>query len=587
MTRISGSETSGQGPYAAIFEKSTKTNAWAANSGMTGPDFTTRHNDLHAQGYRLVWLDGFGVGATAYYNGIWEYTNGAAQRVRAGESLASHQSASASNDAAGFHLVDVSAFSVNGTALHAGIWAQGIGIATQVRYSLTSAQYQTEFNSMGGNGYYLWRVSGFESGTAERFTGVWRATSLGEGWAYHGMSAADFNSHNINAQYVGYRPVFIEAYNLGTDTFYNAVWIRNGGFPTSRLGTISTAMQNYIDTRSIPGLSLAIARDGRLVYARGFGYADTSDFEVAHAQHRWRIASTSKTVCAVSALRALEDSATWSLDSKAFGSGALFGTDYGTSAYSTAEKAITLRQLFNMTAGWNSQGKLWYNDEPSYGTNHTSIMYPSTRNGKTWWQHNGAMAGTQAILVVSDDGSQAFAYACNSVNSTDAFSGTISNTVRDLMDNIDNANAWPDIDLFGKYNPEYDAWAATAFGSSLVSRASLIDFWAPDSDPDGDGRSNALEAFLGSDPLVADGSPWTSVRLDAELVLRWTKKLGYRGVEAVPEWSSAMQTWSSASAQIVTRTDLITPVGSSIQEAQATIPRGVSRRYLRLSLTVP
>ena len=735
MTRISGSETAGQARFAAVFEKSTKTSGWVAYSGMTAPAFTSTNNNLHTAGFRLVWLDGYGVGATAYYNGIWEQTFGPTQRVRLGESLSGHQSANTANAADGYGLVDVCAFSVDGTSLHAGIWAQGIRSTVQVRYGLTSAQYQTEFNAMGADGYYLWRVSGFESGTAERFTGVWRTTSLGEGWAYHGMRAADFNAHNINAQYLGYRPVFVEAYNLAADTYYNATWIRNGGLSGSRLGAIATAVQNYMSARNLPGLSLAIAREGRLVYARGFGYAETSDWEVAHSQHRWRIASVSKTICAVSALRALEDSAAWSLGSKAFGVGALFGTDYGTAAYSTWEKEITLRHLFNMTAGWNSEGKLWYNSEPSWGTDHAAIIgyqldsvspvwqpgsqdcynnfnyqvvaripekisgqlfedytkaqvfdrcgitsmvlggrtaaerkvnevayyagdqwgspeaihparmdgstgwitkpsdllllsrridgnnrhkdiigayalsqmqlgngqpscnggtssygmgwYPSTRNGKTWWQHNGAMAGTQAILIVSDDGSQAFAYACNSVHSSDWPSGGFRNTILDLMDAIDDANAWPVIDLFGKYNQAYDAWAATEFGA-VVSRAGLIDFWAPGADPDDDGRNNALEAYLGSDPLTANGSPWSRVYLsNGEFVLRWTKKIGSQGVEAAAEWSADVSPWAAVAAPIINRTDLITQVGYVIQEAKVTSPQGVGQRFLRLNLNVP
>jgi CubicO group peptidase (beta-lactamase class C family) len=735
MTRISGSESAGQARYAAIFEKSTKTSGWVAQSGMTAASFTSTHNQLHAGGFRLVWLDGFGVGSTAYYNGIWEQTFGADQRVRLGESLASHQSANTANVAAGYGLVDVCAFSVDGTSYHAGIWTEGIRTTIQVRYALTSAGYQTEFNAMGPNGYYLWRVSGYESGTAERFTGVWRSSSLGEGWAYHGMRAADFTAHNINAQSLGYRPAFVEAYNLGTDTYYNATWIRNGGLSTSRLGTIATAVQDYMTSHDLPGLSLAIAREGRLIYARGFGYADTSDWEVAHSQHRWRLASTSKTISAVAALRALEDSAAWSLNSKAFGSGALFGTDYGTSAYGTWEKEINLRQLLNMTAGWNSEGKLWYNSEPSWGNDHAAIIgyqldsvapvwqpgtmdcynnfnyqvvaripekitgqlyadyaknqifdpcgitsiiiggrtaaerkanevayyegdqwgspetvsparmdgstgwiakpsdllllsrridgntrhrdilgayalsqmqlgngqpscnggtssygmgwYPSSRNGKTWWQHNGAMAGTQATLIVSDDGSQAFAFACNSVHSTDWPSGGFRNMILDLMDSIDNANAWPTIDLFGKYNPEYDAWAATEF-ASLAGRTGLIDFWAPDSDPDGDGRNNALEAYLGSDPLTADNPRWSSTYYSGgELIMRWTKRNGYRGVEASADWSPLVRPWNSSPATIINRTDLITLIGYGIQEAKVAIPRGTTQRFLELNLTLP
>ena len=734
MTRISGSESAGQARYAAIFEKNSKTSGWVAHAGLMAAAFNSTNNILQAAGFRLVWLDGYGVGGTAYYNGIWEQTFGASQRLRLGDSLASHQSANSAYNADGYFLADVCAFSVNGTPYHAGIWAEARGSTIQVRYALTSAGYQTEFNTMGGNGYYLWRVSGYESGTAERFTGVWRSTSVGEGWAYHGMRAADFDAQNINAQSQGYRPVFVEAYNLGADTFYNATWIRNGGLSTLRLNAISSAVENYMSARNLPGLSLAIAREGRLVYARGFGYADTSDWEVAHSQHRWRIASVSKTICAVSALRALEDSAAWSLDSRAFGSGALFANDYGTVGYGTWEKEITLRHLMNMTAGWNSEGKLWYDSEPSWGTDHAAIIgyqldsvapvwqpgtmdcynnfnyqvvaripekisgqgfaaytkeqvfdrcgmtstvlggrtaadrkanevayyagnqwgspeaidparmdgstgwitkpsdllllsrridgnsrhkdiigayalsqmqlgngqpscnggtssygmgwYPSTRNGKTWWQHNGAMAGTQAILVVSDDGSQAFAYACNSIHSSDWPSGTFSNTIRDLMDAIDDANAWPAIDLFGKYNPDYDAWAAGEFGAA-VSRTGLIDFWAPSADPDDDGRNNALEAYLGSDPLTANLSPFNVIDGNGELILRWTKKNGYRGVEATADWSAAVSPWVGAPASIVNRNDLLTLIGYTVQEAKVTIPRGVSQRFLQLNVTAP
>jgi hypothetical protein len=213
--------------------------------------------------------------------------------------------------------------------------------------------------------------------------------------------------------------------------------------------------------------------------------------------------------------------------------------------------------------------------------------YPSSRNGKTWWQHNGAMAGTQAILVVSDDGSQAFAYACNSVHSSDWPSGTFRNTILDLMDAIDNANAWPAIDLFGKYNPEYDTWAAAEFGSA-ASRIGLADFIAPDADPDGDGRSNALEAYLGSDPLTPDAARWSSTYFSGgELVVRWTRKNGYRGVEATADWSAQVIPWVGTAASIITRSDLITQVGYSIQEAKVAIPRGVSQRFLQFNVSAP
>jgi hypothetical protein len=196
------------------------------------------------------------------------------------------------------------------------------------------------------------------------------------------------------------------------------------------------------------------------------------------------------------------------------------------------------------------------------------------------------MAGTQAILIVSDDGSQAFAYACNSVHSSDWWSGTFRDTILDLMDDIDDDDAWPSIDLFGKYNPEYDAWAAAEFASA-IGRTGLIELWAPNADPDNDGRNNALEAYLGSDPLTANSSPFSVHYTNGELVLRWSKKNGYRGVEAAAEWSAAVSPWVGNPASIVNRTDLITQLGYTIQEAQVAIPRGVSQRFLQLNVTTP
>jgi len=744
LTRLCGSESAGAARFTAIFEQSPLTTPWAAQAGMTAAQFTAAHNDRHADGFRLVWLDGFGVGGEARYNGIWEKNGGTSQRVRLGESLSAHQSADGTNQAAGYSLADVSSFSVNGAPLHAGVWAQGVVPATEMRYVLSSAQYQSAFTDLGGQGWRLWRASGYESGSLERFTGVWRRTSLGEGWSRHGMSSADFNAHHLNAQHLGYRLACIDPYSVNGTLKYNATWVRNGGLSTARLGAIDAFVRDYMADRNLPGLSLALMREGRLVFARGYGWADTAAGDLADPLHRWRIASVSKPVCAVSALRALEDSPAWDLDDTAFGTNGLFGTDYGNTTlfpYNTRERAITLRQLLNMTAGWDSQGKLWYNDEPGYGENHAQIIgyqldnvnptrdpgtfylynninyqvaaripeklsgktfeayteehvfnpsgitsmamggrtaasrlpnevayypgntwgspenvwparmdgstawvakpsdlllmarridghprhrdiltpasvnamrlagnqpdsngnlstyglgwYPSTRHGLTWWQHNGAMAGSQALLCISQDGSQGLAYATNSVHTNDTFSGAFRDGVLDLMDGIEDADAWPAIDLFGKFNPAYDAWATDAFGSAITHRPGLAEVWAPAADPDGDDRCNGLEAFLGSDPTTPDRPNWASTRVtDTHLILRWTRRLGSRGVEATPEWTVSMGAWVSAGAQIVTRNDLFAPLLSVIQEAQ--VPRaalfggGLNRSmFLRLRLSTP
>jgi CubicO group peptidase (beta-lactamase class C family) len=50
-------------------------------------------------------------------------------------------------------------------------------------------------------------------------------------------------------------------------------------------------MQN----KSVPGASLAIARDGRVIYARGFGWTDVETREAVQPDSLFRVASASKT----------------------------------------------------------------------------------------------------------------------------------------------------------------------------------------------------------------------------------------------------------------------------------------------------
>lgn len=733
--RVSGSETAGGGRYAVIFEKSPKTTGWSMATGMTSNSFVSTNTTLQASGYRVVWLDGFEVAGTGYYNAIWEKNGGAEQRIRLGDLYSTFTTADVNNTHDGYPLSDVCAYSINGTTYYAGVWIEGRAPDIEVRYNLTGAGYQTEFNTLGGQGYTVYRVSGAENAGSARYTAVWKKTSPGEGWTIHGMSASGFEAENINARMVGYRLVQVDAFNIGADTYYNALWVRNGGFSTSRLATIQTSVSTYMSIHHLPGLSLAISREGRLVYARGFGYADTSTGEQAHALHRWRIASTSKTICAVSALRALEDSGPWSLGSTCFGSGSLFGTDYGNTAtypYSTNEKAITIRQVMNMAAGWNDEGHLWYYEDPALGTDHAAIIdyqldhvnpvrapgtiyqynnfnyqlvaripekitgltfynhtlqqvfnpcgmtsmslggrtaadrlssevayyagdvwgdpetvwpsrmdgstawvcrpkellllarridgdsryqdiigsyalsqmqlanglpdiygnisnygmgwYPSASNGHTWWQHNGAMAGTQALLCVSEDGSQGFAYATNSVDDADKYSGDFRNLTLYNMQQIDNSAEWPDIDLSGTWDPGYDSWADSVFGTKVTSQTGLAEFWSPGADPDGDGRPNAMEAYIGSDPLDPDPPAWGTVKLtDTELIFRWTRKKGDRGVEATAEWSTNLGIWNSFGAVVEPDPDAIFQIVGYDYLRSRVARSGSAKKFIHLS----
>jgi Beta-lactamase len=72
------------------------------------------------------------------------------------------------------------------------------------------------------------------------------------------------------------------------------------GIPGHENSVINQVVARFMTEHSIPGISIAIAQNGRLVYAKGFGYAKKPPgIEPLGVFNRFRIASISKPITAV------------------------------------------------------------------------------------------------------------------------------------------------------------------------------------------------------------------------------------------------------------------------------------------------
>ena len=83
--------------------------------------------------------------------------------------------------------------------------------------------------------------------------------------------------------------------------------IRVTGRAVPELAAFDEAVRSLLAEHGIPGASLAVARDERLVLARGYGWADTAAREPVRPGDRFRIASVSKPVTAVAVLTLVEE----------------------------------------------------------------------------------------------------------------------------------------------------------------------------------------------------------------------------------------------------------------------------------------
>ncbi|QDU54568.1 serine hydrolase domain-containing protein [Aeoliella mucimassa] len=114
------------------------------------------------------------------------------------------------------------------------------------------------------------------------------------------------------------------------------------------LRPVDEMMVELIKKIDAPGASVAISRDGVLVYARGFGYQDEEQAEPVEPNTRFRIASISKPITAT-AIMALVHDGKLSLDDKLVD----HLTDEERAVVNEELAPVTLRQLLQHRAGWN------------------------------------------------------------------------------------------------------------------------------------------------------------------------------------------------------------------------------------------
>lgn len=111
-------------------------------------------------------------------------------------------------------------------------------------------------------------------------------------------------------------------------------------------------MEGFVREHRVPGASLAVSRDGKLVYARGFGYADVEAKEPVRPGSLFRVASVSKPITAVAVL-GLSEKGKLSLDDRVFD---LLGLGEKIPAGAELDprwRDVTVLELLRHTGGWD------------------------------------------------------------------------------------------------------------------------------------------------------------------------------------------------------------------------------------------
>jgi CubicO group peptidase (beta-lactamase class C family) len=116
---------------------------------------------------------------------------------------------------------------------------------------------------------------------------------------------------------------------------------------------MDSVIMTFLRTWKVGGGSVALVKDGSLVYSKGFGYIDFSRSVPADPNNLYRIASISKPVTSLAIMKLVEEGKL-SLSQKVFGAGQLLDDNYYLEEISDPRiYDITVTHLLEHTSGWD------------------------------------------------------------------------------------------------------------------------------------------------------------------------------------------------------------------------------------------
>lgn len=114
---------------------------------------------------------------------------------------------------------------------------------------------------------------------------------------------------------------------------------------------IDDFIQKFRQKNGLVGVTVAIVKDEKLVFAKGYGFANEEAQIQVTPNHLFRIASVSKLITAVAIMKLVENSKI-SLESKVFGKYGILNDEQFLHIKDSRLEKITVRNLLNHSGGW-------------------------------------------------------------------------------------------------------------------------------------------------------------------------------------------------------------------------------------------
>ncbi|MCA8959450.1 MAG: peptidoglycan DD-metalloendopeptidase family protein [Planctomycetes bacterium] len=224
--------------------------------GVPGSSYQQVFDNLVANGYRPIWIDGYDYLGEPYFNLIFDKSPASGWFTYHGLTGTTHQTVFDDLTSQGYRLVHIDSYLDGGAIRYATIYEGGLGYAFAAYHGASTSDHQSQFSALASAGYRAKNISVVEVGGSTYYTALYDTKPVG-GWvALSGLTAAQYQTEFDTQTAAGRELAYLDAYRQSGTPKYSAIWIAAG--PSSwvaRHALLSDEFQSEFDTWEGAGLA--------------------------------------------------------------------------------------------------------------------------------------------------------------------------------------------------------------------------------------------------------------------------------------------------------------------------------------------
>ncbi len=325
--------------------------AFVGFHGLTGAEYQTFADTWWPLGYRPKLLTALGTAGNPRFAGSFELTNAAGWSSHGLTQQQFWDERTAASDQG----LDVTAVDIYGDANDPRyVVAFGPVAAGQTEIvSVGVTGFQEHFDALG-DGHARPTLVAFND--ANRFVSLWQSNEVGDWVAHHDMTSAEYQNYT-NTYWPARYPISVQGSGSGSSRRFAAVWAPTDLPPTpvfTKTGQVvpqfapfDTWVQNWMAANETRAASLAVVRDGRLVYARGYTLA-LPGYPITLPTSLFEVASNTKPITSIALHQHFGDPAR-----NMASTDAMLAYFPGTMALDPLLSQISLNSLLTHQGGWD------------------------------------------------------------------------------------------------------------------------------------------------------------------------------------------------------------------------------------------